>query len=80
MRSRLAILRRAEYIRKKRRKKEYVRTAFYSDPFEFVKGLFNQEKRGQLKATKSQVEEYLRNTYSDLEQCREVGLPPDMPL
>jgi len=25
------------------------------------------------------VEEYLRNTYLDLEQCRVVGLPPDMP-
>ena len=42
-------------------------------------GLFNQEKRGQVKATKAEVEEYLRNTYSDLEQCRVVGLPPDMP-
>ena len=26
------------------------------------------------------MEEYLRNTYSDLEQCRVVGLPTDMPL
>ena len=76
-RSRLTILRRAEYI--KRKKIEYVRTAFYRDLFKFVKGLFNQEKGGQLKATKSEVEEYLRNTYSDLEQCRVVGLPPDMP-
>jgi len=44
LRSRLAILRRAEYLRKKRKKIEYVRTAFYRDPFKFVKGLFNQEK------------------------------------
>ena len=57
---------------------EYERTAFYRDPFKFVKGLFNQEKGGQLKATKAEVEEYLRNTYSDLEQCRVVGLPPDV--
>ena len=41
--------------------------------------MFNQEKGGQLKATKAEVDEYLRNTYSDLEQCREVGLPPGMP-
>ena len=46
---------------------------------EFVKGLFNQEKGGQLKATKAEVEEYLKISYSDLEQCRVVGLPPDMP-
>ena len=78
-RSGLAILRRAEYLRKKRQKKEYVRTAFYRDPFKFVKGLLNQEKGGQLKATKSEVEKYLRNSYSDLEQCRVVGLPPGMP-
>ena len=52
---------------------------FYRDPFKFVKGLLNHEKRGQLKAKKSEVEEYLRNTCSDLEQCRVVGLPPDMP-
>ena len=79
LRSRLAILRRDEYLRKKRKKKGYVRTAFYRYLFKFVKVLFNQEKGGQLKATKSEVEEYLRNTYSDLEQCRVVGLPPDMP-
>ena len=30
-------------------------TVFYRDPFKFVKGLFNQEKGGQLKATKSEV-------------------------
>ena len=48
MRSRLPILRRAEYLRKKRKKKEYVRTAFYRALFRFVKGLFNQEKGGQL--------------------------------
>ena len=53
LRSRLAILRRAEYLRKKRKKIDYVRTAFYRDPFKFVKGLFNQEKGGQLKATKN---------------------------
>ena len=79
LRSRLAILRRAEHLRKKRKKMEDVRTAFYRDPFKFVKGLFNQEKGGQLKETKSEVEEYLRNTCSDLEQCRVIGLPPDMP-
>ncbi|ONI45671.1 hypothetical protein AN642_00195 [Epulopiscium sp. SCG-B10WGA-EpuloA2] len=75
----LLSLRRAEYLRKRRKKKEYVRTAFYRDPFKFVKGLFSQEKGGQLKATKLEVEKYLRNTYSDFEQNRVIGLPPDMP-
>lgn len=42
--SRLAVLRRAEQLRRKRKKKEQVRTAFYRDPFNFVKGMFSQEK------------------------------------
>jgi len=46
-----AILRRAKYLRKKRKKIEYVRTAFYRDPFKLVRGLFNQKNGGQLKAT-----------------------------
>ena len=80
LRGRLAVLRRAEYLRKKRKRKEYARTAFYRDPFKFVKGLFNQEKGGQLKATKLEVKKYLRNTYSDFEQNRVVGLPPDLTI
>ncbi|MDG2555567.1 hypothetical protein P7M41_26620, partial [Vibrio parahaemolyticus] len=61
LRSRLAVLRRAERLRKKRRKKEHARTGFFRDPFMFVKGLFSQEKGGQLKAERLEVEEYLRN-------------------
>ncbi len=62
LRGRLAVLRRVEYVRKKRKKKEYVRTAFYRDPFKFIKGLFDQKKGGQLKATTLEMEKYLRNT------------------
>ena len=79
LRGRLAVLRRAEHLRKKRRKKERTRTAFYRDPFKFLKGLFSQEKGGQLRASRLEVEDYLRNTYSDLEKSRTVGPPPDMP-
>lgn len=59
LRSRLAALRRADHLRKKKRKKEYVRTAFFRNPLRFLKGLFNQEKRGQLRAARLEVEEYL---------------------
>lgn len=41
---RLATLRRAENLRKLRRKKEHTRTWFYNNPFKFVKGLFAKEK------------------------------------
>ena len=79
LRSRLIVLRRAEHLREKRKKKERARSAFFRNPFNFVKGLFNQEKGGQLKAAKLEVEEYLRLTYSDSGENRSIGLPPDMP-
>ena len=53
--------------------------SFFRNPFKFVKGMFNQEEGGQLKAAKSEVEEYLRLTYSNSEDNRNIGLPPDMP-
>ena len=53
--------------------------AFYRDPFKFVKGMFSQGKGGQLKASKQEVEEYLKKTYSDTGKNREMGLPPDIP-
>lgn len=65
LRSKLAALRRADTLRKWKRKKEYVRTAFFRNPLGFVKGLFNHEKGGQLRAVRLKVEEYLRNNYSD---------------
>ena len=46
---RLATLRRAENLRKLRRKKEHSRTRFYKKNFKFVKDLFTKEKCGILK-------------------------------
>lgn len=69
LRSRLPTFRRAELLRKKKRKKENVRTAF-----KFVKGLLNWDKGRQLKSARVEVEEYLRNIYSDLEKNRILGL------
>ena len=41
--------------------------------------MFSQEKGGQLKSAKLEVEDYLQKTYSDLEKKGNLGLPPDMP-
>ena len=79
LRCRLATLRRAENLRRKRKEKERVRTLFYKDPFKFVKGLFNQEKGGILRTSKEEVEEYLRKTHSDPGREGGLGFPPDMP-
>lgn len=67
LRSRLAALRRADNLGKKKRKKEYVLKGqlFFRNPLRFAKGLLNQEKGGQLRAVRLEVEEYLRNNYSD---------------
>lgn len=56
-RSRLAALGRADHLRKKKREKEYVRTAFFRNPLRFLKGLFNQEKGGKLRTVRLEVEE-----------------------
>ena len=65
IKTRLASLRRAENLRKRRRKKEQTRTRFYKDPFKFLKSLFTKEKSGALKTTKKDLEEHLRTTNFD---------------
>lgn len=55
IKSRLATLRRAEYLRKRRWKKEQSRAKFFSDPFRFMKGLFVKEKSGKLVTSKEDL-------------------------
>ncbi len=76
---RLATLRRAEGLRKQRKKKERTRTAFYRDPYKFAKDLFVKEKTGTLKVPVRELEEYLRKTYSDNQRHVPVTIPDDMP-
>lgn len=51
IKSRLATLRRAEYLRKRHREKRGLkspRAKFFSDPFQLLKSLFTKEKSGKL--------------------------------
>ena len=80
LKERLATLRRAENIRKNRKKKERARVAFYKDPFRFVKSLFGKEKNGSLKASKRELDEYLEEVHRDVERLSELVLPPTFPL
>ena len=50
--SRLSTLRRAENLRRRRKRKEHARSSFFKDPFKFVKSLFTKEKSGKLKTSK----------------------------
>lgn len=77
--SRLAALRRAENLLKKRRRKEQTRSRFYKDPFKFVKNLFIKEKSGSLSAPKAALEEHLKRSCTDDRHQEEVTLPSDMP-
>ena len=56
-----------------------MRTAFYRDPYKFVKDLFVKEKTGTLKAPVRELEEHLRKTYSDNKRHMPASIPDDMP-
>ena len=77
IKSRLATLRRAENLLRKRRRKEQTRSRFYKDPFKFVKSLFTKEKSGSLAVSKADLEEHLKESCTDDRHQEEVMLPPD---
>ena len=76
----LASLRRAENLRKKRRNREKTRTRFYREPFKFVKSLFIKEKGGELKISKEALDEHIKTMYSDSGKNEMINIPPDIPL
>ena len=64
-RNRLKSLRKAERAKRKRKERERKRTKFFKNPFEFAKGLFEKARSGVLNVPKEELEEHLKNTYSD---------------
>lgn len=56
----IATLRWAECLRKHYKRKERTRTAFYQDPYNFVKNLFVEEKTGTLKVPIIELEKIPR--------------------
>ncbi|KAK0146192.1 Retrovirus-related Pol polyprotein from type-2 retrotransposable element R2DM [Merluccius polli] len=79
VKTRLASLRRAENLRKRRRKKEQTRTRFYKNPYKFLGSLFTKEKSGTLKTTKKDMEEHLRATNLDSKRHEQLVIPSDIP-
>lgn len=79
IKQRLTTLRRAEYLRRRRRKKEQARTCFFRDPFRFLKNLFSKEKNGELSSSKEAVEAHLKEVHTDFHRADPIVLPPDMP-
>ncbi len=76
---RLATLRRAENLRKLRKKKEHTRTRFYKNPFKFVKDLFAKEKSRILKISKQELEEHLEKVHHDTKRHEQIVIPHDIP-
>ena len=64
-RSKLASLQRTETQRRKRNGRERSGRSFYDNPHRFTKKLFEQSTSGELNVSQQQLEEHLKNTYSD---------------
>ena len=64
LRSRLALLRKAERRRKMRKGKRTKRAAFYQNPHKFNKKLFEENKSGVLEVPQDELEDHLRRTYT----------------
>ncbi|XP_062585204.1 uncharacterized protein LOC134246875 [Saccostrea cucullata] len=71
IREHLKIARRAERSRRRRKQRERARARFTADPFQFTSRLLG--KKGSLKSSKEDVEEYLREMHSDPHREEELG-------
>ena len=68
LRSRLALLRKAERRRKMRKAKRRKRAAFYENPHKFSKKLFEENKSGVLEVPQNELEDHLGRTYTSKSQ------------
>ncbi|TWW53206.1 hypothetical protein D4764_0188330 [Takifugu flavidus] len=76
IKTRLATLRKAENLRKLRKKKERTRTQFFKNPSKkSLKDLFAPEKSGTLKATRQEVEEYMEKVHQDTKRHEQLTIP-----
>lgn len=65
LRERIKILRRAECHRRNRKRRIKERTDFTKNPFKYLSRLLGDKRSGELKATKEEVEEHLRQVHND---------------
>ena len=79
VRQRLALLRRAERIRKRRNRKEKERANFFKDPFKHARQLLEEKKSGKLEITNEQLEQHVRKQYSDPARNVPLGTPGYVP-
>ncbi|XP_061925310.1 uncharacterized protein LOC133664585 [Entelurus aequoreus] len=73
LRKKIRILRRAEWHRRRRRERARKRAAFIANPFKFTKDLLGQKRSGKLASSQEDIDQHLKQTYSDPAREQELG-------
>ncbi|XP_078665283.1 uncharacterized protein LOC144907786 [Branchiostoma floridae x Branchiostoma belcheri] len=79
VRGKLESLRRAERLRRKRKRKAKERNQFFKNPYKFARNLLEEKKGGSLQISKEELELHLQETYSDPQRNAELGSPGYVP-
>ena len=66
-------------IRKRRRRREKERSKFFKNPFKHVRQLLEDKRSGKLEITRSELENYIKEQYSDPEKATPLGSPLYVP-
>ena len=74
----LRLAKRAETLRKGRKKFSKNCNSFLSQPFEFARNVIAPRPTGNLKSSKNKVEDYLRQTHGRKEEAERTDIPEDM--
>ena len=74
----LRMKKRAESIRKNRRKYRKNCNDFLSQPYDFSRNLLNPKPKGVLKSTREEVEDYLHKVHSDPERGENLEMTEEM--
>ena len=69
----LRILKRAESIRKRRRKYKNNSDEFYKQPYAFARKVLDPQIQGELESSQQEVEDFLQKTHSDAYREEELG-------
>ena len=74
LRERLKSIRRAEYYRNKRRRREKARSKFVSSPYQYVKQLLGTPKNGTLESSMDEVKHFLTENYADNQRHNDLPI------
>lgn len=74
-----AVCQGADCIRKRRRRKEKERSNFFKNPFKHARQLLEDKRSGKLEITQSELEEHIREQYSDPAKSTPLGSPGYVP-